>query len=164
VSNEQRRKNAIRREAVGSDEGEAEAGVVIAVNADVAAAVQDRVLRESQRFRSGYDDRDELWESFVTAITAYKGVHGHVHVANAFVVPASTPWPVETWGTKLGRAVNGIRSKQSFVKGNPERRAWLESTGFSMAAPKAAALRAELSQLGLDTTGTKAVAASSSAH
>ena len=42
---EQRRKNAIRREAVGSDEGEAEAGVVIAVDADVAAAVQDRVLR-----------------------------------------------------------------------------------------------------------------------
>jgi hypothetical protein len=80
------------------------------------------------------------WGIVATAITAYKGVHGNLEIPITFVVPASTPWPKETWSMKLGVACKHIRGREQFVKGNAERRAWLGSIGFVWGAPEVAAL------------------------
>ena len=54
----------------------------------------------------------------------------HLEVTKPFVVPSEAPWPEEAWGMKFGRRVDSIRSKDSHVKGHPERRAELDALGF----------------------------------
>jgi hypothetical protein len=74
------------------------------------------------------------WEVVKTALGVYKKEHGNLLVKQSFVVPRSDLWPQETWGTKLGLAVNGIRNHDQFLKSGsesePERRGWLVSMDF----------------------------------
>ena len=58
--------------------------------------------------------------------------HGELHlkVTRAFVVPSEAPWAEEAWGMQLGWRVNGIRSRENYVKDHPERRAELDALGF----------------------------------
>ena len=41
----------------------------------------------------------------VPALMAYKKVHGDLNVAKSFVVPEEDPWPIKSWGARLGNTV-----------------------------------------------------------
>jgi hypothetical protein len=74
---------------------------------------------------------EEKWEKeVVPALMTYKQLRGNLLVTGLFVVPRSKPWPKHLWGMKLGKTVDNIRSIQHFVRGDPERRQWLDSIGF----------------------------------
>jgi hypothetical protein len=74
---------------------------------------------------------EEKWEKVVVpALLTHKEVHGDMEVPQPFEVPPSELWPEHLWGTKLGRTVSRIRSAESYVRNDPERRQWLDSKGF----------------------------------
>ena len=73
---------------------------------------------------------DQRWTRTTTALQTYRELHGDLRVPIPFVVPAKAPWPEVCREMTLGETVSSIRSKQRFVKGRPERRAWLDSVGF----------------------------------
>ena len=77
-----------------------------------------------------WDDLERRWELVRDALAVYKELHGDLEVPNAFVVPSAVPWPAEAWGLKLGHSVGRIRSKEIFVKAQPERRWELDAMGF----------------------------------
>jgi hypothetical protein len=66
----------------------------------------------------------------VPALVAYKNTHGHLNIAQSFVVPSVDPWPEKTWELKLGTVINTIRTSSYFVKTDPGRRQWLQDEGF----------------------------------
>ena len=71
------------------------------------------------------------WEKqIVPGLVAYKAIHGNLEVPYSFVVPASEGWPERLHGFRLGNAVHSIRSRQSHVEDDPERRQWLDNMGF----------------------------------
>jgi hypothetical protein len=74
---------------------------------------------------------EEKWEKVVVpALLTHKEVHGDLEVPQSFEVPPSEPWPEHLWGMKLGKMVDRIRSAESYVRNDPERRQWLDSVGF----------------------------------
>jgi hypothetical protein len=74
---------------------------------------------------------EERWEKVVVpALLTYKEINGDLEVPRTFEVPPSSPWPEHLWGMKLGMTVHRIRSAEYFVRNDPERRQWLDSTGF----------------------------------
>jgi hypothetical protein len=74
---------------------------------------------------------EEKWEkAVVSALVAYKEINGDLDVPNKFEVPSSSPWPEHLWGMKLGYTVSDIRSSETYVRNDPERRRWLDSIGF----------------------------------
>jgi hypothetical protein len=74
---------------------------------------------------------EEKWEKVVVpALLTYKEVHGDLEVPQQFEVPPSKPWPEHLWGMKLGTTVSQIRSSETYVRNDPERRQWLDSKGF----------------------------------
>jgi hypothetical protein len=76
-------------------------------------------------------ENDRRWENeVVPALLMYKDVYGDLEVPQPFEVPPSEPWPEHLWGMKLGTMVNSIRSAESYVRNDPERRRWLDSKGF----------------------------------
>ena len=79
-----------------------------------------------------WDDHERRWEDTRSAMATYKEVHGDLEVPYVFVVPSSAPWAEETWGMRLGKAVNNIRAQDYYLKGEDaaERRAWLDEMGF----------------------------------
>ena len=67
------------------------------------------------------------YASLRSALLRYKEIHGDMLVPYAFIVRADdVTWPEETWGMKLGRSAQRIRSGNIYVK----RREELESIGF----------------------------------
>jgi hypothetical protein len=60
----------------------------------------------------------------------YNEIHGNLLVQGQFMVPPSKPWPEHLWGMRLGKTVSHIRSVDAYVRGEPERRQWLDSIGF----------------------------------
>ena len=46
------------------------------------------------------------------------------------MVPSEEPWAKICRGVHLGSTVDGIRTREIFVKDRPERREWLDSIGF----------------------------------
>ena len=71
------------------------------------------------------------WENVVVpALLKYKELHGDMHVPSCFVVPSSEPWPEEMWEMKLGSTVHMIRTSDTFVRDDPERRQVLDDMGF----------------------------------
>ena len=67
------------------------------------------------------------WEKVEPALRAYKEQCGDVLVPYAFVVPHNDPrWPESTWGVKLGRTVQNIRSSGTYKDNRNE----LEKMGF----------------------------------
>jgi hypothetical protein len=78
-----------------------------------------------------WDDHKRRWDIAQNALTVYKEEHGDLNVPKAFVVPSSAPWAEETWGMKLGSAVNNIRSRGDYLSDDkPERKEWLDEMGF----------------------------------
>jgi hypothetical protein len=78
-----------------------------------------------------WDDYVRRWEVAQTALRVYKEEHGDLNVPTAFEVPSSAPWAEETWGMKLGRTVDSIRSQGIYLSDDkPERREWLDEIGF----------------------------------
>jgi hypothetical protein len=83
-----------------------------------------------------WDDLVRRWEAAQIALTVYKEEHGDLNVPTAFVVPSTAPWAEETWGMKLGIAVDNIRSKGYYLRDDkPERKEWLDEMGFRWRTP-----------------------------
>ena len=74
--------------------------------------------------------RAQQWGQVRAALLAYRGLHGHLQVPYAFVVPAAAPWPEELWELKLGLRAHSIRAQETYVKDHPERRLELDAMGF----------------------------------
>jgi hypothetical protein len=76
-------------------------------------------------------EHDNRWQlSVLPALTAYRDAHGDLNVPRPFVVPSEEPWPEESWGLKLGKVTNAIRSAGAYTRTNPERLQQLEDMGF----------------------------------
>ncbi|OQR98442.1 hypothetical protein ACHHYP_08629 [Achlya hypogyna] len=72
---------------------------------------------------------DYSWQVKQRALVAFKELHGHVLVPQTFIVPADdSAWPRDTWGLRLGRAVDKIREGAAELPA--ERAAWLQALGF----------------------------------
>ena len=78
-----------------------------------------------------WDEYEHRWtEEVKPALLAYREGYGDLRVPRELVVPSEAPWPEACWKMKLGNTVHSIRALESFVKDEPERRAWLDSIGF----------------------------------
>jgi len=77
-----------------------------------------------------WDVPEWRWQCVLQSLLAYQEVHGDLKVLQPFVVPSEAPWAEEAWGMKLGSRVSTIRSKETYVKDHPERRAELDALGF----------------------------------
>ena len=78
---------------------------------------------------------ERQWEVVKEALATYKRKYGDMTVKQRFVVPSSEEWPEEAWGMTLGVTVSQIRSSNTYVDGNPERRQWLDDEGFVWPKP-----------------------------
>jgi hypothetical protein len=66
------------------------------------------------------------WEQqIVPGLETHKAIYGNLEVPQSFVVPASEEWPMVSYGLRLGKAVNSIRTMETHVENDPERRQWL---------------------------------------
>lgn len=65
------------------------------------------------------------------ALLIFKSVHGAVNVPRNFTVPEEAPWPRRSWGLSLGSMLSRVRNRGDLVKDLPQRKAMLESLGFS---------------------------------
>ena len=70
------------------------------------------------------------FEVIYEALKVYSELKGDLMVPQAFIVPESEPWPVESWNLKLGARVNSIRGQGTLVANFPERRILLDKIGF----------------------------------
>ncbi|KAL4166932.1 hypothetical protein KRP22_012419 [Phytophthora ramorum] len=53
---------------------------------------------------------DKVWgESIFPALEVFAAQYGHCDVGQDFVVPSDEPWPLDSWGLKLGDTVKNIR-------------------------------------------------------
>jgi hypothetical protein len=77
-----------------------------------------------------FDVFKEKWEDAQRALVQYHDVHGDLGIPAKYKVPEEEPWPEGMWGVGLGNMANSIRCSGSFVRGNPERKQWLEERGF----------------------------------
>ncbi|RHZ38731.1 hypothetical protein DYB26_013531 [Aphanomyces astaci] len=69
------------------------------------------------------------WSQTQLALTKYKELHGNLLVQSHFDVPKDDPvWPTELWSKKLGVVVARIRAHKTTLP--PEKKQWLDSTGF----------------------------------
>ncbi|ETV77142.1 hypothetical protein H257_09034 [Aphanomyces astaci] len=69
------------------------------------------------------------WSQTQLALTKYKELHGNLLVQSHFNVPKDDPvWPTELWSKKLGVVVARIRAHKTTLP--PEKKQWLDSTGF----------------------------------
>ena len=70
------------------------------------------------------------WENkWVPALKAYHAEHGHVRVPNNYVTECGEK-------LKLGQLASKLRSREYYVKDNPERKAWLDELGFFSTQPR----------------------------
>ena len=85
--------------------------------------------QDLERIGFDYSPRRHVYgySALKLALLRYKEIHGDMLVPYAFIVRADdVTWPEETWGMKLGRSAQRIRSGNIYVK----RREELESIGF----------------------------------
>ncbi|RHZ02925.1 hypothetical protein DYB31_004984 [Aphanomyces astaci] len=69
------------------------------------------------------------WSQTQLALTKYKELHGNLLVQSHFNVPKDDPaWPTELWSKKLGVVVARSRAHKTTLP--PEKKQWLDSTGF----------------------------------
>jgi hypothetical protein len=77
-----------------------------------------------------FETLTENWEGAQRALEQYRDVHGDLDIPFKYKVPAEEPWPESMQGVALGHMANNIRCLGHFVRGNPERKQWLEERGF----------------------------------
>lgn len=82
------------------------------------------------------DRRRYTWEAIVESFRAYRDKFGDVEVPNNFVIPVNEEWPQNIQGLKFGREIHLIRSMSKYVRGNTQRRRFLQSFGFDFNAEK----------------------------
>eukprot|EP00752_Nemacystus_decipiens_P003968 g3634.t1 len=70
------------------------------------------------------------FDKLCNALATYVALYGHAQVPKNFEVPRESSWPEMTWGVKLGRSLDNIVAKGTFIKGYPDRQARLEALGF----------------------------------
>ncbi|RHY24187.1 hypothetical protein DYB32_009134 [Aphanomyces invadans] len=75
-----------------------------------------------------WNAHDVIWAKQLQAVTTFASLHGHTNVPRMFVVPASAPWPEDTWSMKLGFVVHNLRTKAGGLA--PERKMHLDKLGF----------------------------------
>ncbi|KAF0694331.1 Aste57867_14784 [Aphanomyces stellatus] len=77
-----------------------------------------------------WDLRELQWRENLRAVETYKSIHGDVLIPITFVVPAaaSSSWPKDLWGKRLGSLVNRLRLQQATMP--PERKKALDDLGF----------------------------------
>lgn len=71
----------------------------------------------------GFDYNKQMrdFEMVRTALLAYKSINNDLLVPLDFVIPSNDPqYPQEVWGMKLGFAVSGIRTIDSYAKHKEE--------------------------------------------
>jgi len=73
------------------------------------------------------NERDAKWEDVQAYLQGFFDApeNGHLRVPQRYVALDKFP---------LGKMVHGIRCQGAFVKGHPERLAWLKERGFQMHA------------------------------
>jgi hypothetical protein len=92
---------------------------------------------EALRVGESASANDIRFQKVYVALATYKKLFGDLLVPQPFVVPkASSDWPEETWGLRLGARVNAIRSQGTFVNNNPARKDLLDAIGFVWSPPK----------------------------
>ncbi|EQC26562.1 hypothetical protein SDRG_15592 [Saprolegnia diclina VS20] len=87
--------------------------------------------RKAQLMELGFvwDYLELSWEAKVTALRAYKTIHGHLNVPYGFIVPKhGADWPKDAGGMKLGHAVHNIR--QNTKELSQARKDQLNAIGF----------------------------------
>ena len=91
---------------------------------------------------------EDRWENgVVPALLQYKELEGDMNVPQSFVVPSDGDWPEEMWGEKLGNTVSMIRTCGQYVRGDEERKQWLEDNGFEFDMHKLSWEKARLALL-----------------
>jgi len=55
---------------------------------------------------------------------------GALKVSSQFIVPASSQWPKELWGYRLGERCTQVRQKELYIRGQPHRIKILAELGF----------------------------------
>lgn len=73
---------------------------------------------------------DVRWANVFLGLETYKKINGDLLIPQPFVIPNEPEWPEQVWGLRLGARVNAIRSQNTFIKNNPERREMLVELGF----------------------------------
>ncbi|KAH9156570.1 hypothetical protein AeRB84_001520 [Aphanomyces euteiches] len=75
-------------------------------------------------------DMDEyMWTRKIKALQTYKELYGNLRIPQVFNVPMhDSKWPKETWGFKLGRAIDKLREYRATL--TPERFEMLTEMGF----------------------------------
>jgi hypothetical protein len=62
---------------------------------------------------------DENWRKTLTALKAYKVIHGHVRVPRCYIVPQDDiRWPEQTRGIKLGKLAHNLRQRKEGLSQN----------------------------------------------
>lgn len=72
-----------------------------------------RKLREMGFLWKG-ETKDSAFNAFMLALDTHFALFGDHNVPRYFQVPASSEWPVETWGMQLGYLVNNFKHGKSF--------------------------------------------------
>ena len=76
------------------------------------------------------------FDLMVVALFTYNKIYGNSEVPRDFVIPPEVPWPVHTYGLKLGQMVNTVRRNEYLLKKEfPERVELLELFGFDWWVP-----------------------------
>jgi hypothetical protein len=98
----------------------------------------DKLKKIGFEFDGKVAANDARFNNVFNALVRYKELNGDLLVPQPFVVPdATSDWPEDTWGLRLGARVNAIRSQGTFVKGNPPRTEKLNDLGFEWELPAA---------------------------
>jgi hypothetical protein len=77
-----------------------------------------------------FDAHKERWGEVQSALEQYHDLHGDLELPERYKVPPEEPWPEGMWGMNLGFIVKDIRYGAAFVRGNPERKQWLNDRTF----------------------------------
>ena len=71
------------------------------------------------------NERDAMWEDLQGHLRRFHAVKGHLRVPWAYVTDDEYKYP-------LGQRVKNMRSQGLYLKGHPDRIAWVKARGFVM--------------------------------
>ncbi|DBA01757.1 TPA: hypothetical protein N0F65_010167 [Lagenidium giganteum] len=78
-----------------------------------STTVRTRVTRKRAQSQAALSKSERDWkERVLPALQTFRQVKKHCIVDQRFVVPEEEPWPIETYGLRLGTIVHNIRSGQ----------------------------------------------------
>ncbi|CAK4637031.1 unnamed protein product [Aphanomyces euteiches] len=86
------------------------------------------IVRQLDALGFVWDLKQHKWQVHVAALRVYKTIYGDVLVPQAFVVPSSIDWPIETWKLPLGRLVGTWRQTEATM--SADKRVELDRVGF----------------------------------